>query len=300
MCRVLRFVLFSIALCGSADGYARTELLKTQPGSIVHWSSPVITVGLDASAGSRTVAPHDVATALARATQTWNGVRAQQPIFSVVDNTDRDVTVRFCKGRWRGDTIDLGKSKFTASLHDGTVTTATIEINECDHTFAAPDQSANANYDLQAVLTHELGHVLGLGHSDNRTAIMYPSGGGASVQAPHLEDQTTLALIYLGRGGAEAATRPGPPHGSAAHASVDESLRSRTFDQAGAVSADAAAPRSLPANAISLLNLKRSKGRDVTVYTNEPTLLPPMQAAPVGHRHPSGRPVKKTTRNPDR
>jgi predicted Zn-dependent protease len=275
----LRLVLFSIALCGPATAHAKTELLKTKPGSVVHWAGAVITVAIDVSARSKTVGPDDLASALARAVQTWNAVRAEQPRFSVATAGQPDVTIRFCRGRWQGETIDLGRSKFTASLHDGTVTAATVEINECDHAFAPPDRPAGTPYDLQAVLTHELGHVLGLGHSNNHAALMYPSGGGANVRTPHLEDQTTLALIYLGRAAADpapgvASARPGSQGGPAAQASVDASLHAQATAPA---SAEASPP---PADAISLLNLKNKSGHSVMVYTCEPTLLPPMETAP--------------------
>jgi len=289
--QALRCVLLGAALCGPADLYAKTELLTTQPGSLVHWSRAVITVGFDAEALSRTVAGDAVRVALEQASDAWNTVRAEQPRFEPAVGTPPDVTIRFCKGQWQGETVDLGRSKFTASLHDGTVTGATVEINECDHRFAAP--SARSGYDLQAVLTHELGHVLGLGHSDNRAAIMFPSGGGATVRAPHIEDQVTLALIYFGRGRADA----GKPIGSSQQAhpgegSVDAALRSARL-QAN-IAPQGIPPEKtgaqLPAGSVSLLSLKTTGGRDVMVYTCEPTLLPPMDVAPdAGQRRPTKR-----------
>ena len=298
----LRLVLVSIALCGPGSAYAKTELLKTQPGSVVHWPHTVITVGIDASARSKTVGADDLANALARATQTWNAVRAEQPTLKVVADGEPDVMIRFCRGRWQGETIDLGRSNFTASLHDGTVTAATVEINECDHAFASPDHHAGTAYDLQAVLTHELGHVLGLGHSDNRAAIMYPSGGGASIRAPHVEDQTALALIYLGRARLAPAmplALAWPERGSSAtaQASVDASLRTRTVD-----ATTASSTIEPPPDAISLLNLKNRAGHNVMVYTCEPTLLPPIETAPLPRDTPrtSGRHPKMAPRKLER
>jgi predicted Zn-dependent protease len=297
MRQALRWVWLGIALCGPRSLYAKTELLKTQPGSLVHWSRAVITVAIDPRAGSRSVAPDDVTRALERASDAWNAVRAEQPRLRPVADAP-DVTIRFCQGHWQGDTIDLGKSRFTASLHDGTVTAATVELNECDHRFAAPNPGGRAGYDLQAVLTHELGHVLGLGHSDNRAAIMYPSGGGASVRTPHLEDQTTLALIYFGRapihGTAGVASAPGSGPGETA---VDAALRGGALRDALA-DRPATSTNQLPAGSVSLLSLKTGAGRNVMVYTCEPTLLPPMETAPgVRDRPPrADHPAKRSRR----
>jgi predicted Zn-dependent protease len=297
MRRALQCALLGAALCGPTHLYAKTELLKTQPGSVVHWSRAIITVGVDPGARSKTVDADDVTIALAHAAQAWNNVRAEQPILEAVAVGQPDVTVRFCAGQWEGETIDLGKSRFTASLLDGTVTGATVEINECDHRFVAPDRPTRTAYDLQAVLTHELGHVLGLGHSDNRAAIMFPSGGGATIRAPHIEDQTTLALIYFGRARLAVPKKiPTSYPVGAALAAVDTPLRTGAVEAAPEQpeSTDRKAANALPEGSVSLLSLKNAAGQDVTIYTCEPTLLPPIAAEPESRRREPARHGRRT------
>jgi len=278
MWRASRFVLLGIALCGPPPVQAKTELLKTRLGSVVHWSPPTLAVGLDTAAPSRSLGAGDVSAALAAATEAWNSVRAQQPALRMVTDGRADVTIRFCRRRWQGDTIDLGKSEFTASLHDGTVSGATVEINECDHRFVANAPAGNG-YDLQAVLTHELGHVLGLGHSNNPRAIMYPNGGGTTVRTPNIEDQTTLALIYFGRAGIGSA--PTESQRSAGPAALAPAQLGG--DGRFSLATRAQPSRELPADSISLLSLKTIAGREVMVYTCEPTLLPAIETAALPH-----------------
>jgi predicted Zn-dependent protease len=265
-----RFVLFGIALYGALPVHAKTELLKTRLGSVVHWSSASITIRLDTP--SRSLDSNQVSDALGAAVEAWNSVHAQQPTFRVLTKGQADVSIRFCKGRWQGDTIDLGKSQFSASLHDGTVNGATVEINECDHRFIGNGQ-AGTGYDLQAVLTHELGHVLGLGHSNSPSAIMYPNGGGTAVRSPTVEDQTTLALIYFGRSPTAAVPRSSPT----------PSATAPVPDDGGAFTlATRSQPsRGLPSDSITMLSLKTSAGHELMVYTCEPTLLPAMDTAPL-------------------
>jgi hypothetical protein len=217
-----------------------------------------------------------------------------------------EVTIKFCRGKWRGDPIDLGNSQFTASLRDGTVEAATVELNECDHPFTEPGEATEGRYDLQSVMTHELGHVLGLGHSDNPAAIMYPSGGGVGVRTPHAEDKTALAIIYFGRASAHATREidtdvsqvlpdplsPRPSNGNLKHG------------VAGPVSSPSTSanqwlgPEAVPANLLSVLSLTTNGGRQVFIYTCEPTLLPPMAAAPStqGGRGPPSRRARNGSR----
>ena len=284
MRRALQWVGLSVVLLGTHEAAASTELLKTQSGSLVHWSRAEITVGLAPSSSSRTVPQMDVVLAIQLATETWNSVRAGQPRLDFSAEPDTEVSIRFCKSKWRGETIDLGKTQFTASSHDGSVTAARIDINECDHTFTAPDEGAASHFDLRAVMTHELGHVLGLGHSDNTAAIMHPNGRGAEVRKPHTDDKTALALIYFGR----APTAAEPASASAqmlANSRIDTPRPSAGNGPSPGRQPTPDSPTSAgdaaPANPVSVLSLTASSGRQVLVYTCEPTLLPPMGAAPV-------------------
>lgn len=270
------YLLVSVGLTFTCPAGATTVLLKTQSGSPVHWSSPRITVGLAAAMPSRYVANEGVVAAAQAAAEAWNRVQAGQPRFLFVSDGVPDVSVGFCRGRWQGETIDLGHSRFTASLTDGTVTSATVTLNECDHVFTTTG-SARDGFDLQAVLTHELGHVLGLGHSDTFGAIMYPNGGGAFARRPVAEDTTTLALIYLGRLRAPQAV---PPSSATPVLAATQAIAPPPELASVAPKSSTPGKASPPPDSVSLLSLTDRGGRQVMVYTCEPTLLPPMTNAP--------------------
>lgn len=304
--RVLHGICLSAVLLVANAAAAKTEVLKTQSGALAHWTRAQISVGLAPSAASRTIAQEGVALAIERAAETWNAVRAGQPRLTIALGPEADVTIKFCRGRWRGETIDLGKTQFTASLRDGEVTSATVELNECDHAFTAPDDSAAGRYDLQAVITHELGHVLALGHSDNTAALMHPNGRGAQVRKPHAEDTTALALIYFGRAPTEIQGEMAT--GSAQWLSDPRHLAPRPGEERLPVTAVRYAAKSppgatvgtghtVPADQVSVLRLTAGGGRQVLVYTCEPTLLPPMGSVPGQYaERPAGQRVRNGAR----
>ena len=302
MRRALQWLGLSVVLLGAHAAAASTELLKTQSGSLVHWARAAITVGLAPSSSSRTVPHEGVVLAIQRATETWNAVRAGQPRLTFSAEPGAEVTIKFCRGKWHGDTIDLGKSQFTASLRDGLVRAATVDINECDHTFTAPDESVASHFDLRAVMTHELGHVLGLGHSDNPAAIMHPSGRGAEVRKPHTDDKTALALIYFGRAPADAERESTAGHAQVLADAPPGTPRPSDRNMPAQAAAptpgsQARADNSAPADPVSVLSLTGNSGRQVLVYTCEPTLLPPMGAAPVQDgKRPTGHRARNSVR----
>jgi len=194
-----RCVGLALAALVGSDAHARTALLKTQAGSVVHWARAEVVVGIDAAAGSQNIERMDVVQAIQRAAHAWNRIPASQPHIRFTAEADRDVTIRFCRGKWQGNAIDLGNTKYDASPRDGSVLSAVIELNECDYKFTPPGESDTDPLDLQSVLTHEFGHVLGLGHSASANTVMFPSGKGVYVRLPTRDDQTALAVLYIGR-----------------------------------------------------------------------------------------------------
>ena len=283
-------ILATLSLSVAPGVSARTELLRTSTGAAVHWVNTDITIGLDASAPSRTVAPEGVKEALRAAVEAWNGV-AELPVhFRAVSTPGPAVRVRFCRGKWTGDLDDLGKAVFTADIRTGVVTSATVEINECDRRFLAPDEAEDGRFDLQAVLTHELGHVLGLAHSDDPSALMFPRGGTAGVRTPKADDRAGMALVY---GPAPASSRKPPPAGpvptlSSERAPIAQAVRTSDktppADPAPALSSERApieraarvSEKMPPTEVVTAMRVAGSDGTAMVVYTCEPTLLPPV------------------------
>ena len=69
----------------------------------------------------------------------------------------------------------LALTTVTYGVDDGRIAEAYTEVNSAEHTLTTeePPPAGSDAYDLQAVLTHEAGHFLGLAHATETTSIMY-------------------------------------------------------------------------------------------------------------------------------
>src|SRR5262249_16457627 len=83
---------------------------------------------------------------------------------------------------------------------DGTVTLIT---GWNWYTGADPTQVGANQFDFQSIVTHELGHVLGLGHSTDTNSVMYPT----LLQGEARRDLTANDMVTLG---ADSSSAPEP------------------------------------------------------------------------------------------
>ncbi len=72
-----------------------------------------------------------------------------------------------------------------------TVYEADIDIN-VDHDFG----TASTSYDTQTAITHEIGHLLGLSHSSNTSAMMYAYLDKGETRSITTDDINGIAAIY--------------------------------------------------------------------------------------------------------
>jgi hypothetical protein len=112
---------------------------------------------------------------------------------------------------YSADAIALTTTSY--DYQTGQIFDADIELNEADFDFTTydpPTPACSANQtpesvdggciatDLQNTVTHEAGHMLGLGHTTDRNATMYPSAsiGEISKRTLHDDDIAGLCAIY--------------------------------------------------------------------------------------------------------
>lgn len=107
-------------------------------------------------------------------------------------------TVVFRDNGWpyKGSQNTLGYTTVTFVPATGEILGADIEINTAQNIITAGD--SNVRYDLQSILTHELGHALGLSHSPEPDATMRTSydEGSTDMRTLANDDRDALCFVY--------------------------------------------------------------------------------------------------------
>ncbi|MEY4513551.1 MAG: hypothetical protein RLZZ450_5673 [Pseudomonadota bacterium] len=211
----------SIALLGllGAVPAARAYTVKqTESGATVRWHSNAISLRLDPSMQSY-FADIPVRGMLSEAAQAWTGLPNVPDLlisdgvpgpkgFDQKSGTDNGV---YLVQDWQLASSSLAVTVATFETKSGKIVDTDILVN-ANHPFAllasGPDAPAD-DFDIRGVLTHEFGHVLGLGESyDVRMATMWPNVARGETHQRDLDedDQTGVETAYAQVLAAETST----------------------------------------------------------------------------------------------
>lgn len=112
--------------------------------------------------------------------------------------------------RYRGIDGTLAKTSVTYNDETGEIYDADIEVNTAFNEVTITDNPAEIQYDLQAILTHEVGHFIGLAHSEQDTAVMYESytPGSTSQRTLTVDDVAAVCAAYPPNNGVACNAEP--------------------------------------------------------------------------------------------
>ena len=135
----------------------------------------------------------------ARATYDRTGGPNQNVIVFHDDAWPYEARDRAASGQPRSPVIAL--TTVTYDPESGEIYDADVELNSADYAIApiVPGSPPTGAFDLQAILTHELGHFLGLAHSPLADAVMNASGDSDTStpkRSLRLEDIRGICAIY--------------------------------------------------------------------------------------------------------
>ncbi len=207
------------ALCGSvgpAVAWERSQTcggmrLQCAPGEValpVWWATDCVVVHLH-EAGSEQFRLSEIERVLRASLGTWNDVDCSYMtlVYGGLTNEDRvgynpysrdnaNVVVFRDQG-WTHSLGILGLTSVTMNRETGEIYDVDMEFNTEHYRFSM-NASALTTVDLQNTMVHELGHVLGLDHSDVADATMYASApmGETKKRTLHADDIEGLCAIF--------------------------------------------------------------------------------------------------------
>jgi hypothetical protein len=164
-------------------------------------------------------------------------------------------------GEWphpnSGHNIALTTTTFDPE--SGDLLDADIELNADGYSLTVSDESVE--YDLLSVLTHEVGHFLGMGHSDIGEATMFDlyDGGTTELRSLEPDDVAGICLLYPPDDAPKETCNPLPKHGFSPYCRDDQPEGSCTAS--GVAPAETAVPLGLVAALVALSVRGRRRDR---------------------------------------
>jgi len=203
-----------------ANAYCRTTTSKDARGGAcvsqgvpLFWRSACIGYSLQRD-GSHSLPFSAVAEAVDRSFDAWNQVKCggggdlgiefsnlgpvacRSPGY--VERAANQNVVLFYDENWPYGVSTLALTTVSHNARTGEIFDADIEVNATASLLSVSDSSAGSAYDLQSVITHEVGHFLGLAHSSDPNASMIEeyTKGTLTLRSLAADDSAGACAIY--------------------------------------------------------------------------------------------------------
>ncbi|MDP6963335.1 MAG: matrixin family metalloprotease, partial [Planctomycetota bacterium] len=176
-----KYILISVVCALLGAGATQAYIRITLGGKTLHWGSNTISYNIH-TAGSDDISDNSHIPAIEHAFQSWSDVAGSNVnLVRGADTTSGSIggsghTITFdennSSGYFPGGSGIVAITPISYLLADGRIIDADILFNGSQFSFST-DQSTGT-FDVQDVLTHEVGHFIGLDHSPVVSGTMWP------------------------------------------------------------------------------------------------------------------------------
>jgi hypothetical protein len=176
---ILSFVLGTIIIGASADPVLAYVLLSPRR----RWSSTPVTVRVY-NVGNPTITDSDRGvTAVVNAIRTW-GIISSSSTSSAARRGSAPATIMLnssgglCTGNCLAATLT---GYYVSQSGDDRIYDADVYTNQSQPFYSSRESGCSGEFDIDGVMVHEVGHVIGIGHSNVSGATMFPSVGACNT-----------------------------------------------------------------------------------------------------------------------
>ena len=186
----------------SVDAFSYT-MNRTKDGKPVIWCKSNVVVYVDLTHVKHVPGVLD---AVKSAFATWTSFGMPTSVKVVLvnkrlkaDSKDNKNVIRWEKGEWKWSPFDVAKTVWRASAKTGCIKEADIILNAKSYCWGvvSPKKKYLKCYDVQNVLTHEVGHFFGLDHSKKGEATMYPHTPKGETIKRTLDQDDLNGIVYV-------------------------------------------------------------------------------------------------------
>ncbi len=186
-----------LALAGLTSGF---DIWRDDAHRVVRWPSRSVAVFLeDRPHGD--MSPQQLAKAVKRSIQRWNDVEgaAVRLVWGGIVASDPrfDIFVRFSDENFTERSANL-TGRLRIDAEGGDLQRARVDLNAQNFLFTTAPTFVfgRLNADLDAALTHQLGHALGIGFSQERAATMYFFAATPEYRSLEADDKRAARWLY--------------------------------------------------------------------------------------------------------
>jgi MYXO-CTERM domain-containing protein len=196
-------------------------------GAKLFWPTSCVSYATN-KLGTSQLDPDETRIVIRKAFQTWSDVTCPDGTTASMTFQEREPVschksqynpnrpnvnvIVFQDNTWKYRSLDatLAKTSVTYSDQTGEIFDADIEINTAFNEMTITDDPTKVETDLQAVVTHEVGHFIGLAHAPDPQAVMYASYPPHSTSQRYLtaDDIAAVCSVYPANNGLVCNTEP--------------------------------------------------------------------------------------------
>lgn len=191
-----------LCLLAPAPARAYVTLGAAETGVPAHWETLVIP--FEQAGKPADLAPELATSILHDAMDTWQAVPCHLLTFSdqgaaedLSIKVDSHNKIAWIGTGWFGSPVELALTRVTIHDQTGRIVDADMSLNDEGFTFAVAPAEGSGAFDLGGIVTHELGHVLGLAHSPVDGATMTENVRDETLALATLEPDDIVGLCSL-------------------------------------------------------------------------------------------------------